>query len=63
MVKNACTPKIVKIARSVLKFKKAVFKILLLLLFLVVVVVQFRQAYLKNQTRYRGETLHDDENP
>ena len=33
-----------------------VFKILLLLL--VVVVVQFQQAYLKNQVRYKDETLH-----
>ena len=65
--KNACTPKMVKIARSVLNlFKKSVFKILLLLVVVVVVVVvvvQFRQAHLKNQTRYRGETLHDDWNP
>ena len=57
--KNVCTPKMVKIARLVLNlFKKSVFKILV-----VVVVVQFRLAYLKNQTRYRGETLHDDWNP
>ena len=33
-----------------------VFKIILLLL--VVVVVQFQQAYLKNQVRYKDETLH-----
>ena len=41
--------------------KKSVFKVCLLVV--VVVVVQFRQAYLKNQTRYKGETLHDDWNP
>ena len=38
--------------------RKSVFKILV-----VVVVVKFGQAYLKNQTRYRGENLHDDWNP
>ena len=68
--KNTCTPKMVKIARTVRNlFKKFIFNVclllllLLLLLIVVVVVVQFRLAYLKNQTRYRGETLHDDWNP
>ena len=36
-------------------FKKSVFKILVVV---VVVVVQFRQAYPKNQVRYGDETLH-----
>ena len=39
--------------------KKLAFKILLV----IVVAVQFGQAYLKTQTRYRGETRHDDWNP
>ena len=48
-----------KIEKSVFDlFKKSVFKVCLL-----VVVVQFRQAHLKHQTRYRVETLHDDWNP
>ena len=40
--------------------KKSVFNVCLVV---VVVVVQFRQVHLKNQTRYRVETLHDDWNP
>ena len=47
----------VKIAKLVLDlFKKVSCQIL-------VVVVQFRQVNLKKQTRYKGETLHDDWNP
>ena len=55
---NACTPKMVKIARLVLNFKKFIFNVYLV----VVVVVQFRLTYLKNHIRYRVETLHDDWN-
>ena len=54
MVKNARSD------RFLIYSKKSVFKVCLLV---VVVVVQFRQAYLKNQKRYRVETLHDDWNP
>ena len=57
--KNACTPKMVKIAKLILNlFKKSVFNdclLLLLLVVVVVVVVQFRLAYLKNSS-----TLLDD---
>ena len=41
--------------------RKPVFKIVLVVV--VVVVVQFRQTHLKNQTRYKVESLHDDWNP
>ena len=62
--KNPCTPKMVRIARSVLNLlkKKSVFKIILFVV-VVVVVVQFRQGCHKNQTRYRVDTLHNDWNP
>ena len=52
----------VNIARSVLNlFKKVRFKNCSC--FVVIVVVQFQLAYINNQVRYRGETLHDDLNP
>ena len=49
--------KIAKIATSVNELLKKV------ILPIVVVVVQFQQAYLKNQLRYEDETLHKDWNP
>ena len=33
------------------------------IIFSLIVVVQFRQAYLKNQVNYGDETLHGDWNP
>ena len=49
-----------KIGFRFIIYKNSVFKDCLVV---VVVVVQFRLAYLKNQTRYRVETLNDDWNP
>ena len=41
--------------------RKLLFKVLVVVV-VVVVDVQFRQTHLKNQTRYRSETWHDDQN-
>ena len=49
--KNACTQKMQD--RFLIYSRKSVFNVCLVV---VVVVVQLRQAHLKNQTRYRGET-------
>ena len=48
---------------NIVKFARLVLDLLKKVSFQIVVVVVVVQAHLKNQTRYKGETLHDDWNP
>ena len=64
MFKKRMYTKTVNIARSVLDlFNRVSFKNCSCFVVIVLGVVHFQLAYLKNQIRYRGETLHDDLNP